>query len=76
MYSPQPPCCPSRDSRSSKWPLGADAVASLEPAVAAEVVSFDGDMIRFSHLLLASPLPMQPSILFGGGRSTAGSPRS
>ena len=34
--------------------LGADAVASLEPAVGAEVVSFDGDMIRFSHPLLAS----------------------
>ena len=34
--------------------LGAEAVATLEAAIAAEVVSFDGDTIRFSHPLLAS----------------------
>ena len=55
--------------------LGADAVASLEPAVAAEVVSFDGDMIRFSHPLLASAAYAAVDPV-RGGRSTAGSPTS
>ena len=34
--------------------LGADAVANVEPAIVAEVVSVDGDTIRFSHPLFAS----------------------